>query len=452
MVDTYLGRSMMHGDEVTLAEMLKPAGYKTGIFGKWHLGDNYPLRSIDQGFEDSLVLNGGGLVQPGDVPEAFSGVRPSYFDPVLSRNGKWEPQKGYCTDIYFREAMRFIDENQAKPFFCYIPTNAPHTPLEVAPELVAPFLKMALDDVTAKIYGMVKNIDDNVGLLLAHLKKRQLERDTIVVFMTDNGPQQKRFNAGLRGLKTTPYEGGVRVPFLMRWPGKIAPGTVVDRLAAHIDVAPTFLEMTGVKTKSKMDGRSLLPLLSAKKTEWKDREIFLQWHRGDEPRAFENSAVVTQRYKLVNGSELYDLETDPGESKDLAREQPERVTKLRAAYEVWFRDVSGTRGYAPPRIVFDGQSTVLLTRQDWRGPKATWTPEGLGHWEVKVESAGPYDVSLLFAPSAQSRELEASWLGKHTLKPGQKRLDLKGVSLPLGEARFECHPGLDYAWFRRAGS
>ena len=444
---------MMHGDEVTLAEMLKPAGYRSGIFGKWHLGDNYPLRSMDQGFEDSLVLNGGGLLQPGDVPEDLTGVAPSYFNPVLSRNGKWEAQKGYCTDIYFREAMRFIDEQRARPFFCYLPTNAPHTPLEVDPALAEPFRKMGLDDATAKIYGMVRNIDDNVGRLLAHLKARNLERDTIVMFMTDNGPQQKRFNSGLRGLKGTPYEGGIRVPLLVRWPGRIAPGTIVDRLSAHIDVAPTVLEAVGAKSMSAMDGRSLWPLLTNPKAKatWSDRTMFLQWHRGDVPRAFENSAVLTQRYKLVNGKELYDLEMDLGEVKDLSQEQPDIVRQLRTSYEAWFQDVSSTRGYAPPRIVFDGKSSVLLTRQDWRGPQASWTPTGVGYWEVTVASAGPYDVTLLFDESDAKRTLKASWLGEHSIQAGQKRLELKAVKLPKGAARFEAtvgEQGLKYAWFR----
>lgn len=451
-VDTYLGRSMMRSTEVTIAEMLRPAGYKTGIFGKWHLGDNYPLRSMDQGFDDNLVLHGGGLVQPGDVPEELSGVAPSYFDPLLVRNGKWEAQKGYCTDIYFREAMRFIDENRSRPFFCYVPTNAPHSPLQVAPELVAPFLKMGLDDTTARIYAMVANIDENVGKMLAHLKSRGLEQDTLVIFMTDNGAQQKRFNAGLRGLKGSVYEGGIRVPLLMKWPGKIKPGTVVDRVSAHIDLTPTMLEVTGAKTQAKLDGRSLLPLVTstnAKET-WSDRTLFLQWHRGDVPRAFENSAVLTQSYKLVDGKELYDLDADPGEAKNVAAAQPNVVRQLRLSYEAWFKDVSA-QGYAPPRIVMGKKWPTLLTRQDWRGPGANWEASGVGHWEVQVESAGPYDVTLLFVAPTEEVLLKASWIGQHKIAAGQKRLDLKGVKLPLGDGRFEAKvgdKGLTYAYFK----
>ena len=453
VVDTFLGRSMMRPNEVTVAEMLRPAGYKTGIFGKWHLGDNFPLRAMDQGFDESLVLNGGGLMQPGDVPQELSGVAPSYFDPLLTRNGKWEAQKGYCTDVYFREAMRFIDENRTRPFFCYVPTNAPHTPLQVAPELVAPYLKMGLDEVTAKIYAMVANVDENVGKMLAHLKDRGLERDTIVMFMTDNGAQQKRFNAGLRGLKGSVYEGGIRVPLLMKWPGKIQPGTVVDRLSAHIDVTPTLLQATGATTRAKLDGRSLLPLATGTtaKATWSNRTVYLQWHRGEVPRAFENSAVLTQRYKLVGGKELYDLDADPGEAKDIAAEQPNVVRQLRISYEAWFKDVSGNHGYAPPRIVMGSKWPVLLTRQDWRGPGANWEASGVGHWEVRVESAGPYDATLLFAAPTEEVLLKASWLGEHRIAAGQKRLDLKGVKLPLGDGRFEAkvgEKGLTYAYFK----
>jgi len=453
VVDTYLGRSMMRPQEVTIAEMLKPAGYSTGIFGKWHLGDNYPLRSIDQGFDDSLVLNGGGLVQPGDIPEALGGVKPSYFNPILSRNGKWEPQRGYCTDIYFKEALRFIDQHQKKPFFCYLPTNAPHTPLEVDDALVKPYLAKGLDPTTAKIYAMIENIDTNIGTLLNHLKSRNLDNNTLVIFMTDNGPQQRRYNANLRNLKGTPYEGGIRVPFLIRWPNRIKPGTVIDRLAAHIDVTPTLLEATSATTKSSLDGRSLLPLLTdtnATQT-WSNRSIFIQWHRGDAPRPFENSAVATQRYKLINGKELYDLEQDPSESKDIAAEQPNIVRQLRLSYDAWFKDVAGTHNYAPPRIAISPKHPALLTRQDWRGDKAAWTPTGVGHWELDIQSPGPYEVTLLFEAPDTNTKLTSNLLGTHNITAGQTRLDLKNIKLPQGPARLEAlagTKGLQYAWFR----
>lgn len=455
VVDTYLGRSMMRSQEVTVAEMLKAAGYRTGIFGKWHLGDNFPLRAVDQGFDESLVLNGGGLLQPGDAPEELTGVKPSYFNPVLSRNGKWEKTQGYCTDIFFREAMGFMTRAARQPFFCYIPTNAPHTPLEVDEALVKPYREKGLDDVTAKIYAMVANIDENVGKLKQYLVERNLERDTMLIFMTDNGPQQRRFNAGMRQLKGSIYEGGVRVPFFVKWPAGIAAGTTVDRLAAHIDVTPTLLEAAGAKTVAKMDGRSLLPLArdpKAKET-WSDRTIFLQWHRGDAPEKFRQSAVLTQRYKLANGKELYDLEKDPAEAKDIAAEEPSMVRQLRTSYEAWFEDV-GKQGYEPPKIVLTKRAPTLLTRQDWRGEGATWDAKGIGHWEVQAAYAGPYKVTVLFDAAQEARSLEMTWLGKHEIAAGQKKLVLEKVRLPIGVARFEAKlgmggevRGIQYAYF-----
>ncbi len=455
VVDTYLGRSMMRPQEITVAEMLKTAGYRTGIFGKWHLGDNYPLRAPDQGFDESLVLNGGGLLQPGDPPEELTGVKPSYFNPVLSRNGKWEKTEGYCTDIYFREAMAFMTRAANRPFFCYIPTNAPHTPLEVDEALVKPYRDKGLDDVTAKIYAMVENIDSNIGRLKQYLAERKIDRDTMLIFMTDNGPQQRRYNAGMRQLKGSIYEGGIRVPFFVKWPAAIEAGAVVDRLAAHIDVTPTLLEAAGATTVAKMDGRSLLPLARDAKARdtWSDRTIFLQWHRGDKPEKFRQSAVLTQRYKLANGKELYDLDKDPAESKDIAAEEPSMVRQLRTSYEAWFEDV-GKQGYDPPKIVLTKRAPTLLTRQDWRGDGATWDKNGIGHWELQAAYAGPYKVTVLFDATPEPRTLDCTWLGQHQIAPGQTKLELATIKLPIGPARFEAKlkdaantRGINYAYF-----
>ncbi|MDZ4796900.1 MAG: arylsulfatase, partial [Bryobacteraceae bacterium] len=342
IVDTFLGRSLMRPDEVTLAEMLGPAGYRTGIFGKWHLGDNYPMRPGDQGFQESIVIKGGGLGQPSDFPGGGS-----YTNPILLRNGKAERFPGYCTDIFFREAMRFIEQDKDRPFFVYLPTNAPHTPLEIEERYVEPFRKAGLDEFTAKVYGMVANADENIGRMLVKLKELKLEENTIVIFMTDNGPQQKgRYNGVLRGLKGTVYEGGIRVPFFVRWPAAVKPGTEADRLAAHIDVLPTLLEAAGVKAPAgvKLDGRSLVPLMKNPKAQWQDRTLFFQWHRGDAPELFRAHAARTQRWKLVDGKELYDLQSDPSEAKNVAAEHPDVVAKLRAETEAWFKDVS-SRGY-----------------------------------------------------------------------------------------------------------
>lgn len=439
VVDTYLGRAMMFSDEVTLAEMLGLAGYRTGIFGKWHLGDNYPLRPKDQGFQESLVHTGGGLEQPSGPPGNH------YFDPVLLHNGKARNFKGYCTDIFTDAALRFIEQNRARPFFAYIPTNAPHTPLHVADSYVAPFRGKGLDETTARIYGMLTNLDENVGRILAKLKELDLERDTIVIFLTDNGPQQKRYNAGMRGLKGSVYEGGIRVPCFIRWPGVLKAGTKVDRLAAHIDLTPTLLDACGVPKPRgvRFDGVSLMPLLGNPRAEWPDRTLFFQWHRGDEPQAFRACAARNQRWKLVDGKELYDLETDPGETKDVAAAHPEIVARLRREYEAWFKDVSATRGYAPPRIFIgtDEENPVLLTRQDWRGPRASWDATGLGHWEVDVKRGGAYEVKLLLPKKEEERKAAFTFDGKVLLEfaipAGADSTTVKLNRLPTGKGRIE---------------
>jgi arylsulfatase A-like enzyme len=408
VVDTFLGRSLMRPSEVTLAELLRGDGYRTGIFGKWHLGDNYPLRAMDQGFDSSVVLRGGGLGQPSDVPGGGA-----YFDPVLFRNGKPERFKGYCSDIYTNEALTFVEANRNRPFFLYLATNAPHDPLQVAEDLVAPYRRLGLDEQTAKTYAMVENADANIGRLLSRLESRGLDRNTIVIFMTDNGPQRARYNAGMRGVKGSVYQGGIRVPFFVRWPSVVKSGSQVDRTAAHIDVMPTLLEACGVAApKHTIDGRSLMPLLQNPGAAWQDRTLFTQWHRGETPEPFRNAAVRTQRWKLVNGKELFDLADDPAEERDVAASQPDVVARLRGEYERWFADVS-SQGYDPPRISIGTrrQNPVVLTRQDWRGPRAAWTPEAIGHWEVAVAESANYEVKARITPRKEPARIAMSLNG-----------------------------------------
>ena len=471
VVDTYLGRSLMHPDETTLAEVLAQAGYRTGIFGKWHLGDNYPLRAMDQGFQESLVLNGGGIGQPSDPAGGKS-----YFDPLLRRNGTWTKTRGYVSDVITDAAIAFITSHQRQPFFTYLAFNAPHTPLEVPAEKYAKYKGMNLKaedfvgpgtpiagnfdaDVTAKIYGMIENIDDNVGRLLATLDKLKLTERTVVIFMTDNGPQQPRYNAGMPQLKGTVHEGGIRVPFFVRWPGVFRARTV-DRIAAHIDVMPTLLGVTGVAKPPavKFDGVSLSPLLRGEGSDWPDRTLFFQWHRGDTPELHRAFAARSQRYKVIQplgnganklpptfGFELYDMANDPLQQRNVAAEQPEIVTGMTNQYEAWFKDVTGGRDYADrgvARIVIGSsrENPVRLTRQDWRGPQAGWTATSLGHWEVDVQRAGMYDVTLRFAelakPGTISFALGASTLQKE-VPAGAGSAVFNRVRLTGGAGRLE---------------
>jgi len=476
VVDTYLGRAMMDPQEVTLAEMLGPAGYRTAIFGKWHLGDNYPLRAIDQGFQEALVLKGGGIGQPSDPPGGSS-----YFDPILQHNGHPVKKPGYCSDIFTDAAIDYIAANRARPFFVYLAFNCPHTPLEVPEAYLKPYrdmhlandqfpaaghpLRAPLDpDVTARIYGMVTNIDDNVGRLLATLEKSDLARDTIVVFLTDNGPQQVRYNSGMLDLKTSVHEGGTRVPCFIRWPAALAADRVVDRIAAPIDMVPTLLEACGVAPPEgvALDGKSLLPLLKGDVPDWPDRTLFTQWHRGDVPERYRAFAARSQRYKLVlpdqplalaqpppsnvpleKTFELYDMEADPLEMQNIAEQHPGIVDRLRAAYDRWFDDVGGTRGYDPPRIALGApqENPTVLTRQDWRVPKGPLTPEVPGFWETEVARRGSYAITLHFAPRPLAPTAHLSIRGvalTKELEPRTTEWTFEPVELTPGPSRLEA--------------
>jgi arylsulfatase A-like enzyme len=424
VVDTFRGRSMMHPDEVTLAEMLGANGYRTGIFGKWHLGDNAPLRPIDQGFQEALVHRGGGIGQVSDPPGS------SYFDPILMHNGKEMRTKGYCSDVYTDAAERFIEADRDRPFFAYVAFNAPHEPLQVPDRDLKPYLGLkpfrgeAGDghslpasiraDVTARVYAMVSNIDANVGRLLDKLDTLGIARETIVVFLTDNGPQQPRFNAGMLDRKGSVHEGGIRVPCFVRWPGVIESGRVVEKIAGSIDLTPTILEACGVSKPESVgfDGRSVLPLLKGDAVAWPDRTLYFQWHRGDVPQLHRAFAARSDRYKLVQPKgfeplplpalphyELFDMVIDAKEQDDIARSHPEIVESMLQGYEAWFRDVGSTRNFAPPRIHLGSpvEDPATLTRQDWRGEATAWEPgDEMGGWDVEVVGPGTYDLEIIY--------------------------------------------------------
>jgi arylsulfatase A-like enzyme len=431
VIHTSRGGALMHGDEVTIAELLKAAGYRTGIFGKWHLGDTYPMRPQDQGFEQSLIHTSGGIAQPPDADN-------SYFNPRLRRNGEVVQTRGYCTDVFFDAALEFITANREQPFFAYIPTNVPHTPLEVDEAQVKPFRELGLDNTTARIYAMVKNLDDNFARLLARLEELKLRENTIVMFMTDNGAQQERFNAGLRGRKSWVYEGGIRVPCFVQWPAHLQGKRQIDRIAAHIDIVPTLLDAAGVQppTDAKLDGLSLLPLLSGKATasEWPERTLFIQCHRGLTPKLFQNAAAIGQRYKLVAypGTfnredllpspkapvlELYDLEVDRGEQHDLAKVKPEVLASLRRQYEDWFADVWRSRQFTPGIIHIGNQAEnpVLLCRyQD-----ASWKFERPCGWLVNIERSGRYEIAFRAEHPRGPGRIVMNWQGQELSWPVQ---------------------------------
>ncbi|MCX7006718.1 MAG: arylsulfatase, partial [Kiritimatiellaeota bacterium] len=290
--DVFGAATHMDPAEVTVAETLRAAGYATGLFGKWHLGDDPTRNPNAQGFDEALSFPGAAMRQ--------------YFNPPLLHNGAPEKRIGYCMDIFTDAAIAFIEKNRAQPFFVYLPANLIHTPLQVDEELAAPYRALNLGLPTAKVYGMLRSVDNNFGRLRAVLKELGLEENTLLLYTSDNGPcsssvATNRFMAGLHGLKGTVYENGIHTPCFARWPAGFTSPAKVTRLIAHIDVMPTILEACGVAAPAgvKLDGRSALPLLRNPAADWPERTLFFQWDSGQTPRRGHAGCAVTERWKLV---------------------------------------------------------------------------------------------------------------------------------------------------------
>lgn len=475
VTDTWIGRSLMDPSETTLAEMLKAGGYRTGIFGKWHLGDNYPRRAMDQGFQESLVLNGGGLAQPGDPPDPVD-ERGAYFNATMRHNGDWVKTRGYVSDVITEAATQFIEQHRKQPFFVYLPFNCPHSPHQVPdeyrqhyppgvfnpthfPSQGHPMAAKRDPNDLARVYGMVENIDDNVGRLLAKLEDLKLAENTIVVLFSDNGCQQHHgYNGGMRGWKGTPYEGGIHQFCFIRWPGRLDAGRRVDRIAAPMDLAPTLLEFCRVTKPGqvKFDGRSLAPLLRGEAVDWPDRSLVFQWHRGDTPERYRSFALRSQDWKLVQplgagehwggktDFQLFDMAHDPLEMQDLAAEHPERVRELKATYDAWFNDVSSTRDFKVPQRIWVGaepENPVLLTRQDWRGPQANWSSDGIGYWDLTIVTRGRYDIKMRFNAAKAEGAAELACAGvsaRQPIKAGTEECAFTNLQLPGGPTRLEA--------------
>lgn len=355
---TILERERLSLQTVTVAQMLKAAGYTTGIFGKWHLGDEDPYQPQQRGFDEAFIHGAGGIGQlyPGSCADAPPNREHPYFDPVVRHNGKFVQTSGFCTDVFFRQALGWIKQKaeEDRPFFAYITPNAPHGPMIAPEKYKRPFLEMGYDDTTAARWGMIVNIDDNVGLLLDKLAQWRLEENTLLIFMTDNGQsyrsgklhgrQVNLYAGGLRAGKGSPYEGGTRVPCFWRWKGTLPAGRDVDRLAAHIDLFPTFAELVGgTLPENQVEGRSLLPLLADPGATWSDRYLFVhvgRWPKGEDPdrSKYQRCAVRSSRFRLVNNAELYDIASDPGETTNVIDQYPEVVQPMREAYDRWWSE------------------------------------------------------------------------------------------------------------------
>ncbi len=406
---TINGRSMLRANEVTLAQLLREAGYQTGLFGKWHLGDNFPYRPEDRGFTEVYRHGGGGI---GQTPDVWDNA---YFDGRYTHNGQVVAAEGFCTDVFFDQARRFIRAQAAakQPFFAYISTNAPHGPLHTPQKHLDRYPDQPAE--LAAFYGMISNIDDQIGLTRALLVELGIARETLFVFTTDNGSATGAtlFNAGMRGAKGSEYEGGHRVPFLAHWP---AAGWdrlhTSDRLCHAVDLVPTLVEIAGARVPVGVtfDGRSIRALLdpAVNASDWPDRMLITDSQRVRDPVAWKQSAVMSQGWRLINGTELYDLSQDPGQTRNIAQSHPERVARMRAFYEAWWAELVPTFA-EETRIVLGHRDcpVVDLTSHDWiQEVPPPWNQQQIreavdargarhaGYWAVAAEVAGEYEFEL----------------------------------------------------------
>lgn len=420
---TIAGWSLLRENEKTLANMFSEAGYKTGAFGKWHLGDNYPFRPFDRGFQETVVHGGGGVQQ---TPDYWNN---DYFDDTYFKNGNPQAYKGYCTDVFFEEAMKFIDAHQKAPFFCYIATNAPHWPYNVPVEYIAPYEKFGTELLPhqKRFLGMITNIDDNFGKLREQLKSLNIADNTLLIFMSDNGTaaglQNRKgkvygFNAGMRGTKNHQHDGGHRVPFFIYWKdGKIHGGKDVSELSAHIDILPTLAELCGItppKNHLPLDGKSLVPLLKNEDNNWKERILFTDSQRRQVPEKWIKTAAMTNRWRLVDNRELYDIKKDPSQANNVIEQFPDTVAILQAAYEEWWQSTATHFAEEPAiKIGTTFENPVNLTAHDWHtlDKEIPWNQFHIrqakkgtnsGYWTIEVMKAGVYEIQLRRYPRASS--------------------------------------------------
>lgn len=459
---TIMGRSFLFEGEKTLGDAFHDSGYATGMFGKWHLGDNYPFRPEDRGFSEVVRHGAGGV---GQAPDYWDNA---YFEDTYWHNGQAKKYKGYCTDIYFEEAKRFISQStQAnKPFFAYISTNAPHGPFHCPEEYWKPYLPQLKDQLgdnaerVAIFFGMIANIDQNVGRLREWLQSEGWASNTIFIFTTDNGTASGRsvFNAGMKGGKGSSSDGGHRVPFFIHWPdGGFTSGVDVDRLTAHIDVLPTMIELCNLKPLDadyKPDGLSIVPLLKDPNHQWADRTVITDSQRIRDPKKWKSSATMTQQWRLVGGKTLYDIQADPGQKNDVAQKYPDVFEKLRSDYEAWWEDLAPAfKRNARIIVGSDQENPSRLSSHDWytKDRVVPWNHEhvragkrGSGHWALNVEQEGTYRITLLRWPRELGKKITQGvpagepvpGLIAYREEPG-KALKIKSAEIKVGKFKKE---------------
>jgi arylsulfatase A-like enzyme len=429
------GRAMLGRGVVTLADRFAAGGYRCGQFGKWHLGDNYPYRPHDRGFHEALWFPSSHI---GSVPDAWNN---DYFNDTYRHNGEHKKYPGYCTDVFFRESIHWMKARAEKkePFFCYLATNAPHGPLFADPKDRAKFADAFPPD-QAKFFGMLSNIDDNIGALELFLRESGLRDNTIMVFLTDNGGTigVPVYNAGMRGKKTDLYDGGHRVPCFVRWPdGKLKPGQDLPGLTTVQDLAPTLCELAGVSAKAdEFDGISLVSALRGGVVP--DRKVVIQFSRMDKPRPTKGDAcVLWKSWRLIQDKELYDIAADPMQKQNVIDKHPDVAKALRAYYAEWWVGVEkGVNDFEHVVVGSKHENPTLLSSCEWadvfvdQGSQIRAGVKKNGTWHIEVAETGDYELTLRRWPEEANMPI-ANGLPKVEHTTGTFP---EGVSLPVAKA------------------
>lgn len=458
LYNTRFGGDVIHTSEITIAELLQKAGYRTALFGKWHLGKYFDYQPNQKGF-DEFMGHHSGHIEHYDYPNQ------------LVYNGKPVEGRKYVTDLFTDAAIDFIEAESTSPnpFFCYLAYNAPHSPWVVGTsharqergdKLIKKYVDRGLSMKDARIYAMVEIIDENLGRLFRKLDDLGIAENTIVIFSSDNGGVSSHYTAGLRGKKGSVYEGGVRAPLLIRWPNEFKAGTERSAMVSHLDIFPTICEITNINLPEdrKIDGKSLLSLLKEGGSESPHTYLFHHWDRYF-PNPYNTWAVSDGRYKLLNSpspwpkeavpkpepfGELYDLIEDPGETRDISELHPDIVQKLRKAFLNYFEDVTANKNYSPIAIpVGKVEENPIEIEASWASINGdniqytflgydwdsidSWKDQGeYAEWQLDVEEEGTYEVKISYGSAIQSAG------GKLRIKSRDAMLDfeIKSTSSP----------------------
>lgn len=443
------GVSILRKEEVTMAEVFKNNGYETAMFGKWHLGDNYPSRPQDKGFDYTVAHGGGGV---GQTPDYWNN---DYFDDVYLENGKPKQYKGYCTDVWFDEALSYIEKKKDNPFFVYISTNAPHLPYNVPKEYYDKYKDLDIPEFQKIFYGMITNVDDNFAKMQQKLKDWNIADNTIVIFMTDNGTASGYktvggklygYNAGMKGVKNSEYDGGHRVPFLISYPNKnIKGGKDVSELTAHIDVLPTLASLCDLDMPNlKIDGSDVSKVILGEQNTINRPYLVTDSQRVQAPIKWRKSAVMSNKMRLVNGKELYDIAKDPSQQNDLADKNPELVTKMRGFYDEWWSSVSAKFNQFPVIVVgSDAQNPIELNCHDTHvhDSKIPWNQDFIreakknpmgGNFTLEFEKSGKYKIEISRWPFESGLAMTDAVAGRPATKYVEAISDGRAMDITKG--------------------